>query len=291
MVILATFNYASTPSADSSGGGGGGADPRSQPPEERPANWYTNTSLMEVPAFFWTKITSVNNNPSVGLIPIHNPAGDLYDGVTTVKPITTITIEQWEPTDPNGLNQFAGRTNNEPITLGSITMPRRTVMFRGVQCRPRNDTHGGVLYRGWDCTYEFLFKRNEGYAISGGVYLLQDVGWDVLQPQSGFNVKAFNPPGGADQNVFGQPLKLSSENQIAEPLALPDGIAAGDKVRAMIRIASGEKSSQRPSAQPIALNDDGTPRIDTANPKVLVYRYQVTEEMDFKQFNLRLNTF
>jgi hypothetical protein len=286
MVILATFNYRTTPSADGSGSGSG-QDPQSQPPDVRPANWYTNTSLMEVPAYLWTKVSGVNGSLSGDAVPIHNPAGDLYEGVTAVQPITTITIEQFQPVDPTTLNQYAGYTNSVPLTLGSLNMGRRTVMFRGVQSRPQNDTWQGQFFRGWNCSYEFLYKRNSAYAMAGGVYLLQDVGWDVLQVQSGFSVKAFNPPGNADQDVFGQPLKHTDDNQIAEPFALPGGVAAGKKVRAMIRIASGDKHSQRPSAQPIALNDDGTPRIETANPKVLVYRYKVTEEVDFTQWPIR----
>jgi hypothetical protein len=47
-------------------------------------------------------------------------------------------------------------------------------------------------------------------------------------------------------------------------------------------------ASQLPSAQPIPINDNGRPRIDTASPKVLVYRYQVQDEIDFSQFGLRL---
>jgi hypothetical protein len=36
------------------------------------------------------------------------------------------------------------------------------------------------------------------------------------------------------------------------------------------------------------LNDDGTPRADTADPKVLVYRYRVYKEYDFNTLGLRL---
>jgi hypothetical protein len=281
MVILATFNYRTAPSAEP------GQDPQSEAPSIRPANWYTNTSLMEVPAYQWTKVSGVNGSLSGGALPITNPAGDLYEGVTAVQPITTITIEQFQPVDPTTRNQYAGYTNSVPVSLGSLNMGRRTVMFRGVQARPQNDYWQGQLYRGWNCSYEFLYKRNSAYAMAGGAYLLQDVGWDVLQPQTGFSVKAFNPPGGGEDDSFGQPLKLTNDNKIATPLALPDGIAVNQKVRAMIRIASGDASSQRPSAQPIPLNDNGRPRLDTANPPVLVYRYKVTEEIDFRQWNLR----
>ena len=59
----------------------------------------------------------------------------------------------------------------------------------------------------------------------------------------------------------------------------------------MIRIPIGKKFSQNPSASPIALNDDGTPRkTQTADPAVLVYGYAVQPEGDLKTL-LGLRTF
>ena len=47
--------------------------------------------------------------------------------------------------------------------------------------------------------------------------------------------------------------------------------------------------SQAPSASPIPLNDNGRPRINTANPKVLVYGYQVQPSINLTQtLGLRL---
>jgi hypothetical protein len=47
--------------------------------------------------------------------------------------------------------------------------------------------------------------------------------------------------------------------------------------------------SQTPSAQPVPLNLDGSPRIVTADPKVLVQRYQVYDEYEFGGWNLRVD--
>jgi hypothetical protein len=303
MVILATFNYASTPSADSSGGGGGGADPKSQPPDVRPASWYTTTSLVEVPAFKWQRIELANqfDPDSITLgpkTPIHNPVGDLYEGITTLTPITTIYVEQWNPIDPTLFSEFSGSTNGFELKIGSLVMPRRTVMFRGVQARPKNEAWGDAVYRGWDCTYEFLYRKNvASYDVPSDFDLIsftEPIGWDVLQPQSGFNVFSFNPAQADNsQDPFGQPLRHNESSQIigadGNPLAeggtplLPIGMTAGEKVRAMVRISSGNFIGQRPSSQPVPMNDDGTARIDTATPKVYVYRYKVTEEVDFLQ--------
>lgn len=295
MVILATFNYRTTPSQAASGGG---QDPNSQEPQLRPANWYTTSSLIEVPAQTWYWASGINGGTATVGTATVNPVGDLYEVVTKPTAIVTIHIDQWEASDPTRHCLHAGKTNNAAITLGSLNMARRTVMFRGVQSRPATESFGGFLYRGWQCSYEFLYKpnlttyHNSASETTSSVGVALDyVGWDVLQPLSGFNVKAFTPNlVQTDKDNYAQPLKKDSDGKFVTPLALPDGIAAGDKVRAQLRIgADGGFAGQRPSAQPIPLNPDGTPRAETANPKVVVFRYKVTEEIDFQQtFNLRL---
>ena len=301
MVILATFNYRTTPSQAASGGG---QDPNSQEPQLRPANWYTTSSLIEVPAqtWEWASDNGQFNQPALGApTATVNPVGDLYEVVTTTSAVVTIHIEQWEGDDPTKHNEHAGKTNDRTETIGSLVMKPRTIMFRGVQSRPATESFGGFLYRGWQCSYEFLYKPNfQSYneSVAEDFNTVQNrndyVGWDVLQPLSGFNVKAFNPAGaGGEKDPYGQPLKSDEDTgEIKEPLALPDkpAIAVGDKVRAQVKIGlKGGYTGQRPSAQPIPLNPDGTPRAETASPKVVVFRYKVTEEINFQQtFNLRL---
>jgi hypothetical protein len=295
MVILATFNYRTTPSQAASGGGD---DPNSQSPELRPANWYTTSSIIEVPAQTWYWASGANGGVNAVGTATVNPVGDLYEVVTKPTAIITIHIEQWEVSDPTRHCLHAGKTNQNTLELGSLNMARRTVMFRGVQSRPATESFAGLMRRGWQCSYEFLYKPNlstyhtASSESNNNVQLALDyVGWDVLQPLSGFNVRAFTPNFVSIINDnFGQPLKQDDEGKVVTPLALPDGTAVNDKVRAMVKIGiKGGYTGQRPSAQPIPLNPDGTPRSETADPKVVVFRYKVTEEIDFRQtFNLRL---
>jgi hypothetical protein len=288
MVILATFSYQVSLS---SGTTAIGQDPKQFAPEARPANWYCATSLVEAPVYSWQRVNSANGATLLAPSPPENPAGDLYDNASTVVPIVSIFIEQFEGTDPTRHVLHAGKTNSTVMQVGSLSIPRRCLMFRGVQTKPVAETWGDSLRRGWSCTYEFLFKLNTGSAYVGGAYVTQDIGWDILQPLSGFNVKAFTPNlvSTVDDN-FGQPLKQDDKRKIVQPLALSEGIAAGDKVRAMVRISDADNvTTQLPSAQPIPLNEDGRPRKDTATPKVLVHRYKVTEEINFSTtFGLRL---
>lgn len=320
MVMIVTFSYES--SAHSS------QQPQDdKPPELRAANWATSTSLIEQPVYVWRKRHGGGFvQPGFGVDPAEvpggwgnqepaiNPVGDIYEAVSQLTSIVNISIEQWEPSDPTRHCLYGGYINDEVMNLGSLVMQPHTVMFRGVTSQPSVESWGGGTWRGWKSTYEFAYKRNRtkimipgppggnlpGFAAPSESEV--DLGWDVAVPQTGFNVKAFAPPGGADDDPYGQPLQHGDENsndatlrqfagRIVEPAKLFTGVAAGEKVRAMVRVFSyrGGGASQTPSASPIPLNDDGKPRKDTANPKVLVYGYQVQPSVNLtQQLGLRL---
>lgn len=256
----------------------------SKAPDIRPANWYIQSSLIEVPAYTWKPVTGPNEGQ--GWQVPKNTAKDLYEGITKLEPAVSIHVQQFMWPDPTANAMHVGKVNKEHWPLGQMVMLPRTVMFRAMNTQPHIEAFGGKIYRGWMTTYEFLYRRN-WIEVEGG--LADTIGWDWAQPQSGFNVLAFNPNNaGQDRDLYGQPLRHAS-GRIPIPLTLPDGIASGDKVRAMVRIAEVEGGiTQLPSAQPVALNDDGTPRISTATPPVLVYRYQIYEELDFDLLNVRL---
>jgi len=103
------------------------------------------------------------------------------------------------------------------------------------------------------------------------------------------------PPGQPrdDQDVFGQPLKHKDGKIDTNPLQLADGTAAGDRVRAMVKVSDFQDggTSQAPSAQPVALNEDGTPRKSfgdgAADPPVIIKRYRVYDTCQYSNFNLR----
>jgi len=281
MVILATFNYRTTPAGD-------GNDRTQTEPDLRLAQWSLSTSLQEVPAYVWKVITG----PGAGnVVPCTNTAGDLYDGVSRLEPIVTISVEQFETEDPTRHCSLTGYVNEKAFAIGTLDIFPRSLMFRGVQCAPAAEKWGDVVYRGWRASYEFAYRVNWI-----GAPINDKIGWDVAVPQTGFNVLAWTPtaPNGSqtanNRDDFGQPLDLDESGRIKTPVSLPQGISSGDKVRAHIRVAAttGGGASQRPSAQPIALNDNGAARSPVASPKVLVYRYQVQNEVDFSTFGLRL---
>lgn len=288
LVLLCTFQFRNTPDQASSEGQ---QDPKSQPPDVRPSNWTISSSLYEIPMWsFFAERTGATTWGGGGRAA--NPARDVYDGLTTLDAMVTISIQQFEKNDPTKHVRYVGTINNETITLGSLSMPPHTVMFRGVASQPTLESWGGRVYRGWNCNYEFAYKANDtliwiGSDAAGGPQTVE-LGWDVAIPQTGFNVICFAPPGNARQNPYGQPLKLDDEGAIDDdPLALPDNLTAGRKGRAMIEVPLGKKSSLAPSASPIALNDDGTPRATNLFP--IVRGYQVHRDIDLTQtLGLRL---
>lgn len=283
-VIIATFNYQSTASSQ-------GQDQNDQPPDIRPANWTTSTSLMEVPAQSWVEVGQNNQAAGVAGAPI-NPAGDRYDGVATFDALVTISIEQYCVDDPTEHCLYAGSVNQEQITVGSLVCQPGSIMFRGVQAKPTVEAYGDLIYRGWTGTYEFAYRPNfvKGIWWNNATYD-GNIGWDTAVPQTGFNVKCFLNAGNVD--VAGMPLKHKSGKIDGWPnaVALPDGVNAGDKARAMVLVYEYENggASQLPSAQPIPLSSDGSPRINTANPPVIVRRYRTAREVNFTNtFGLRL---
>jgi hypothetical protein len=264
LVRIVTAQYRTSPMVDGEGGTGL-PDPMLVMPDVRPANFSTSTSLYEMPATRWCEA------PGNTWTPVHNPVGDLLDGVGELAPITTIRVTQFNYLPGTVFSQHVGKVNDEAMNLGSfLSCGRRTVMFRGVEAQPHVETFGITVYRGFMNSYEFAYRPHfvDGFG---------EVGWDMLVPLSGFNVKAFNPgapPANADP--WGQPLR-HEDGKVVPPLLLPEQTDAGDRVRAMVKIMDTQNkgTSQNPSAQPVPLNADGTPRITSADPKVLIKQYQV----------------
>lgn len=273
MVALVTFNYESTP------GGGGQQDPKELPPDIRPSNVTTSTSLMEIPAHQWREV-GLGNFPWKAPL---NPAGDKYEGVTRLEPVVSISVEQFEE-NPFANVSYAGMINSSAFKILNNDFPRHSLMFRGIAMRPMVEFYRGVLYRGWMATYELAYRRNDAGSTFGPVY------WNRLQPQTGFNVLA--RLAGANIELAGNPLKHNDLKQIAgwpNAVSLPTNVAVGQKSRGMVLVAEYENggASQMPCPQPIPLNDDGSPRSSDAVPQVLVDEYQVYEEFDFANLGLR----
>lgn len=260
-VLLCTFQYRSVAS---SGGSGGGNEPFAIPPDVRPSNVTTSTATIELPVFEWKRVNSDGEETDIDPKPAKNSAGDMYDGITALGNIMTISVEQFVSDDPTKHGEYVGYVNSDELSLGSLEIKPRTLLFRGLTMKPTVESWGDRMYRGWMATYEFAY-RNET--------------WDLRIPQTGYNVKAFNVNVQGVEN-YGQPLR-HEDGKIKVPLALPEGVSPGDKVRAMVKVFEYEKGgvSQLPSAQPVALNDQGYPLSSSEEPIIKRYSVYGTTDM------------
>lgn len=304
MVSIVTFNYKSY--ASSAGSSSGSGDHKQKAPDERPANWSTDTSLMEMPCDSWRKWSKANPTAySPWSFPI-NMMGDRYDGVSKLAPITTIRIEQHESFDPLRNTNWVGYINEDVIFMGGWKFEAHTLMLRGVSSKAHIETFGTKVFRGWTATYEIAHKNNVvEYVGESGGKVVEALGWDRLQPLEGLYVKN-DRLGDADVDEYGLSLQHADYKVLSTAptptgytYAASDGKSTqGQRMRAMVGFPCPTGGwAQRPSASPIALNKDGTPRnlrdvqADGVTPVryPILYRYQTQNSTSFmSNLNLRL---
>lgn len=293
LVLLCTFRFRNTADAASSKGG---QDPKNQPPNLRPADWSVSASLAEVPVYTWLLTDPETGVPQGNAVVPKNAAGDRFDAIAKYEPIVTISVQHWETDDPTRFVGAVGRVNDADYEVGNMNCPRHTLMLRGISSQAAVESWGGQTYRGWNTTYEFAYRTNRVRGLWNGFgnpVVDASIGWDIAVPETGFNCLAFVPAGALpEEDIFGQPLKHEN-GKIVDPEQMPDNVAVGDKMRAMVKVFEYEDGgvSQAPSAQPIPLNENGTPRKsfgpDAADPPVIIKRYLIYGEFDFNEFALR----
>jgi len=264
-------------------------DPRSLTPEARPANWTTSTTTIEVPSWWWMPVDDQGNVGPAQMAT--NPAKDMYDGITILQPIVNISVEQYVSGDQLVFSSVVGKVNSNQGRLGSLNLFPRSVLFRSIACKPHTERVGKKTWRGWLATFEFSYKPNFNN------YLNCMIGWDVAVPITGFNC-INDGLGRADVETGSLQLELVDESlgvikNWPNPALCPGLV--GEKVRANVLVSGnipGTKAAQRPSAQPIPLNLDGTPRNQklAANKRVLVQRAQVYDSFDMSTLGLRFRS-
>jgi hypothetical protein len=178
----------------------------------------------------------------VGPEPPINPVGDRYDGVSALEPLITISIEQFDNSPTSNL-AAVGDINSDVTNFGALQIGKHKCMLRSINVRPVVETHGATLYRGFTRTFEFAVHYR---------------GWYIDQILEGFNIRNKGLNGNA---VWNEGLNLQhSDGKVVEPFALAAN-TQNKKMRAVVPIATLDGGwMQRPSAQPVALNIDGTPR-------------------------------
>jgi hypothetical protein len=259
----------------------GNTDPRTQPPGARPALYSMTTSLTELAAWGGAR---VSNGSSSGWVPAVNPVGDLVDGVTRLEPVVNINIEQYSYSDMSQLLAYCGYVNSDIFTFSNLSVGIHCCMLQSVSSNPVVEQFGNTTFRGFKVTFGFAVRAHWTITREG----FEAIGWDMAVPQTGFNI--YNS--GTDRDdVDKKALALQHRDGKVSVIGANNAVVLADglvnvKARAMVSVPATEDGGyvQRPSAQPVALNDDGTPRNADYFPlaeKVLINRICIQPEMPF----------
>jgi hypothetical protein len=283
MVRIVTAQYRTT-------AGIGNTDPGSQTPTQRPALYSMTTSLTEIAAWGGSPVVG---GASTGWTPAVNPAGDLVDGITRLEPVVNINIDQYSSSDMSQLLAYCGYVNSDTFNFSNLSVGVHCCMLQSVSSNPVVEQFGNTTFRGFKVTFGFAVRAHWTITRHG----FQAIGWDMAVPQTGFNI--FNS-GTGRADVDQKALALQHRNGKvsivgSSSVVLADGLV-NTKTRAMVTVPATEDGGyiQRPSAQPVALNDDGTPRnADNFSriEKVLINRICIQPEMafgrNFSNFGIR----
>jgi hypothetical protein len=278
LVRIVTAQFRSSP-------GIGSTDPGTQSPTLRPALYSMTTSLTEIAAWGGAP---VSGGESGAWIPAVNPVGDLVDGVTRLEPVVNINIDQYSYSDMSQLLAYCGYVNSDIFTFSNLSVGIHCCMLQSISSQAIVEQFGDTTFRGFKVSFGFAVRAHWTLTREG----FQAIGWDMAVPQTGFNI--INTGIGrndVDQRALAlQHSDLKVMKLAGGQLVIADG-TEGTKVRAMVTVPSADKPdagtygyTQRPAAQPVALNDDGTPRNADAFPmsqKVLINRVCIQPEMDF----------
>jgi hypothetical protein len=212
-----------------------------------------------------------------------NPVGDLYDGVTRLEPVVNINIDQYSRTDKSEVLAYCGYVNSDTFTFSGLSIGTHCCMLQSVASQPVVEEFAGGKFRGFKVTFGFAVRAHWTYTREG----FQAIGWDMAVPQTGFSI--INS-GLSRADVDKKALALEHDDSGKVKLIggtypiLAIGLEQA-KTRAMVSVPAYQGGwTQRPSAQPVALNDDGTPRnADNfgITQKVLINRICIQPEMDF----------
>jgi hypothetical protein len=252
-------------------------DPRTQQPTIRPALYSMTTSLTEIAAWGGAP---VSGGVSGSWIPAVNPVGDLVDGVTRLEPVVNVNIEQYSYSDMSQLLAYCGYVNSDAFTFSNLSVGIHCCMLQSISSQSVVEQFSDTTFRGFKVTFGFAVRAHWTITRDG----FQAIGWDMAVPQTGFNIYNTN---GNDVDARALAWEHDDSGKVKMdtfglyPASLASG-TSGTKVRAMVTVPAGTGGwTQRPCAQPVALNDNGTPRSSTASPPVLINRICIQPEMDF----------
>jgi hypothetical protein len=261
LVRIVTAQYRSSPSV-------GTTDPGTQPPQLRPALYSMSTSLTEISCWGGSLVTG---NASGQWGPAINPAGDVVDTITRLEPVVTINIDQYSFSDMSQILGYCGMVNSDAFTFSNLTIGTHCCMLQSISSQSVVEMFGNTPFRGFKVTFGFAVRAH--WTVTRNGY--QAIGWDIAVPLTGRTI--INREGSSvDQESL---MYEMSDGKVAFPLKL---VKPGSRCPAQVTLAAGDGGwTQARAADPVALNDDGTPRSRLASPPVLINRICIQPEMTF----------
>jgi hypothetical protein len=272
MVRIVTAQYRTS-------AGIGNIDPGTQAPQARPALYSMSTSLTEIAAWGGAP---VSGGVSGAWIPAVNPVGDLVDGVTRLEPVVNINIDQYSYSDMSQLLAYCGYVNSDSFTFSNLSVGVHCCMLQSISSTAVVEQFGNTTFRGFKVTFGFAVRAHWTITRDG----FQAIGWDMAVPQTGFSVINYGLASPNEVDIESLTLQHDETGKVqlnseGTPQTYAFG-SQGRKTRAMVTVPASQGGwAQRPSAQPVALNDDGTPRSRAATPRVLINRICIQPEMNF----------
>jgi hypothetical protein len=265
-----------------SNAGMGTIDPGTQEPAQRPAMYSMTTSLTEIAAWGGAPVTG---GVSGSWIPAVNPVGDLVDGVTRLEPVVNINIDQYSYSDMSQLLAYCGYVNRDNFTFSNLSVGVHCCMLQSIASTAVVEQFGDFKFRGFKVSFGFAVRAHWTITREG----FQAIGWDMAVPQTGFNVINYGLSSPNEVDIESLTLQHDEIGKVQlNSDGTPQTYAFGTqtkRTRAMVTVPANQGGwTQRPSAQPVALNDDGTPRNVRNFPmaqKVLINRICIQPEMNF----------
>ena len=282
LVRIVTAQYRTT-------AGIGSTDPGTQTPTQRPALYSMTTSLTEIAAWGGAP---VSGGVSGAWIPAVNPVGDLVDGITRLEPVVNINIDQYSASDMSQLLAYCGYVNSDSFTFSNLSVGVHCCMLQSISSTAVVEQFGNTTFRGFKVTFGFAVRAH--WAITRGGF--QAIGWDMAVPQTGFNIINYGLASPNQVDIQALTLQHDETGKVQlNSAGTPQTYAFGTqtyKTRAMVTVPASQGGwTQRPAAQPVALNDDGTPRSQSQTPRVLINRICIQPEMafgsNFSNFGIR----
>jgi len=261
LVRIVTAQYRST-------AGVGSTDPGTLSPLSRPATYSMSTSLTEIACWGGSVVTG---NASGVWSPAINPAGDIVDGITRLEPVVTINIEQYSQGDMSQMLGYCGMVNSDSFVFSGLTIGTHCCMLQSISSQSVVETFGNSTFRGFKVTFGFAVRAHWTVTRSG----YEAIGWDIAVPLCGRNI--INSQGSdVDADTL---MYETKEGKVTAPLTL---VKPGSRCPAQVTLAAGDGGwAQVRAADPVPLNDDGTPRSRGATPPVLINRICIQPEMAF----------